>query len=300
LERDGAQTIVWLHHVQLDDPVTLKVALDKSRVHGLLERAGVPVPLYREFRLESSQAALALLRTYEPPFVIKPAAGTSGGSGVTCAVHSVDDFHRATLHASRHSARLMIERTIAGDEYRFLILDGRLLDVVRRRAPQVVGDGTSSIAKLISKENSSRAAAAGELGTSFLRIDLDCVLTLDRAGLSLRRILPPGAVVQVRSTANNNAAGDNVTVSRDAVCDELVNDAVLAASAVQLRLAGVDLKTPDITRSLAQVGGAVIEVNGTPGLHYHYLVADPAQATKVAIPLLDTLLRIKRPLGHFC
>jgi hypothetical protein len=31
-------------------------------------------------------------------------------------------------------------------------------------------------------------------------------------------------------------------------------------------------------------------VNGTPGLHHHYLVADAERATRVAIPVLERLL----------
>jgi hypothetical protein len=33
-----------------------------------------------------------------------------------------------------------------------------------------------------------------------------------------------------------------------------------------------------------------LEVNGTPGLHYHYEVFNAEQATAVAVPLLERLL----------
>jgi hypothetical protein len=35
-------------------------------------------------------------------------------------------------------------------------------------------------------------------------------------------------------------------------------------------------------------------VNGTPGIHRHYLVADADGATRVAVPILATLLREHR------
>jgi len=38
----------------------------------------------------------------------------------------------------------------------------------------------------------------------------------------------------------------------------------------------------------------IIEVNGTPGLHYHYQVADEASATPVAVPILRRLLEESR------
>ena len=66
--------------------------------------------------------------------------------------------------------------------------------------------------------------------------------------------------------------------------------AVLAAAAVGLRLAGVDVVTTDISRPLSETGGVVSEVNGGPGLHHHYLVADSARATPVAVPVLQKLI----------
>ena len=123
-----------------------------------------------------------------------------------------------------------------------------------------------------------------------MTIDLDCVLTLDRAGFSLGSGVPVDVVVPVKSAANENAPKDNFTVDRGLVADALIDEARRAVCALGLRLAGVDLITPDISRSLADGRGAVIEVNGTPGLHYHYLVADAERATRVAIPVLRTLL----------
>lgn len=289
-EKDGASTIAWFHNVQLDDAVTLRLALDKGLVHRRLTDAGVVVPEHRVFSPADPSNGFSFLREGDGHYVVKPAAGTSGGSGVTCAVASVADFRRAMLHAARSGERLMIERSIPGDEYRFLFLDGKLLDVIRRRRPHVVGDGRSTVAELMHRDNELRAAGAPEAGIAFLYTDLDCVLTLNLAGHTLRSVPPAGETVVVKSTANLNAAWDNVTVDRAQVSDALVEEARRAAAAARLRLAGVDLITPDIGRPLAEAGGAVIEVNGTPGFHYHYLVADPDRATRIAVPVLRTLL----------
>lgn len=290
LRRGDRRTVAHFHNVQLDDAVTLRLALDKALVHRLLRAEGLTVPEHRRFTPAEPGEGLAMLTEEEPPFVVKPASGTSGGAGVTCAVDSVDDFRRATLHASRLGEGLMIERHVHGEEYRFLFLDGVLLDVIRRRPPRVVGDGRSTIAELVSAENAHRRAGAGRHGISVLEIDLDAVLTLDRAGLSTRSVVAAGVPTPVKSAANANAPTDNVTVDRADVCDELVEEARRAAGVVPLRFAGVDLITPDVTRALGPAGGAIVEVNGTPGLHYHYLVADPDHATRVAVPVLRTLL----------
>jgi cyanophycin synthetase len=173
--------------------------------------------------------------------------------------------------------------------YRFLLLDGELLDVVRRRPPTVVGDGRSSVDELIAAENSRRLEADGEEGLWLLRADLDLVLALERQGLRPSAVPDAGRRVAVKSVTNQNRAEDNETV-REEISEELVAEARHAAELVGLRLAGVDLVTTDLTRPLVESGGVILEVNCTPGLHHHLLVADRAGATDVATPILRKLL----------
>jgi cyanophycin synthetase len=205
-------------------------------------------------------------------------------------VRSADELRRAVFRASRSDERVVIERQAPGDVYRLLFLDGELLDEVRRLSPRVVGDGRSTIDELIAAENLRRVESRGRAGLDVLVVDLDCVFTLERAGLGLRSVPAAGETVAVKTVSNENRAEDNETLPGDALADGLVEEARAAARAVGVRLAGVDLITPDPTRSLREAGGALIEVNGTPGLHHHYLVADPAAATKVAVPVLRHLL----------
>jgi cyanophycin synthetase len=96
--------------------------------------------------------------------------------------------------------------------------------------------------------------------------------------------------VEVKGSRSQAGAGDAETVPLSSLSAALVAEAAAAADAIGLRLAGIDLATPDIGRSLAEAGGAVIEVNGTPGLHYHYLVRDRERAERVAVPILERLL----------
>ena len=290
LSRDGARTRVFQQVVELDDPVTLQVALDKALVHRLMRAAGVPTPDHLEFDVRDPAPALAFLARAGGPCVIKPAAGTGGGHGTTAGVRSPPELHRAGVHGARGGERLLIEHQIAGDVYRLLFLDGELLDVVRSVPPRLTGDGRSTIETLIAAENRRRIAAHGAAGLSLLGINLDMVVTLERAGLTLSSVLAEGRVLAVRTITNNNSASDNDTF-RGEVAPELAATAASAVTSVGLRLAGVDVITTDPSKPLAATGGVVAEVNGTPGLHHHYLVADPPRATRVATPVLQRLLR---------
>jgi D-alanine-D-alanine ligase-like ATP-grasp enzyme len=290
IRRDEKSAVVWKHWVPLDSGVSLKLALDKTVVHRLLSLAGLPVPQYLEFDAWRTGPAVAFLENGRRPCVIKPAA-SSGGSGVTSGIRRRSDVLRASLRASRTDTRLVIERQALGNFYRFLFLDGHLLDVVRRLPPRVVGDGRSTIDELIAAENRRRVARRHQFLLSHLRTDLDSILTLESAGLSLSSVLPSGAVTPVKTVVSQNCVEDNETV-RDEIAPELVEECAHATRLLRLRLAGVDVVTPDLSKPLRASGGMIIEVNGTPGLAYHYDVADGANCTRVAIPILETLLTL--------
>jgi len=283
---------VWRHWVPLDDAVTLRFALDKTAVHEVLSRAGLPLPEHEEWDASKLNGAAEFLERSPTPCVVKPTGGASG-SGATTGVRTRDQLLRARLRAARLSRRLLIERQAEGDMYRLLFMDGELLDTVRRRPPRVTGDGRATIRELIAAENAGRLDPDHPVSMPILRVDLDCLFTLEAAGLSLESVLPADTTIPVKTVTSQNRIEDNETVT-EPIAPDLVAEAREAAAQVGVRLAGVDLITPDLSRCLKESGGVIIEVNGTPGLHYHYQVADEANATPVAVPILRRLLEESR------
>jgi D-alanine-D-alanine ligase-like ATP-grasp enzyme len=289
LRRGDAWTRVWRQWVMLDDVVTVRVALDRELSSRLITSAGLPIPVSCRAKVGDLRPALDLLAEREAVCVVKPASGTGGGRGTTAGVRTPEQLSRAALLASRHDNEVMVERQAHGDVYRFLFLDGELLDVVRRHPPTVTGDGESSVRDLIEAENRRRIEAGGDAGLSLITANLDAVFTLAASGLDLSSVPTAGARVQVKTVTNQGGPSDNHTV-HEPVSPDLVAEARAAAAAVGVRLAGVDLITADVTASLHTTGGVIIEVNGGPGLHHHYHVADREGATRVAVPILRRLL----------
>jgi D-alanine-D-alanine ligase-like ATP-grasp enzyme len=280
--------VVWNHWVPLDDVVTLKVALDKPLVHQLLAAEGLPVPEYAFFDADDLTPALEFLARGDGPCVVKP-TDLQGGTVTTSGIRTAADLRRARLRARRVSRRLLIERQVPGDNYRLLFLDGQLLDVVRRYVPRVTGDGRSSVRDLLGAENARRYRTNGGAATWELIADLDTVFTLEQQGLSLGSVPAAGESVIVRTVVNANGPEFNESV-RDQVGDALISDAARAADRVGVRLAGVDVITTDCRRPLSDTAGVILEVNATPGLHYHYETRNPHQGVPVLIPILQALL----------
>ena len=289
ISRDGVRARVFQQMIDIEDPVALEVALDKALVHRLLSDLGLRVPEHLEFDVRDPAPAIEFLERAAGPCVVKPASGSGGGHGTTAGVETAEELMRARRNAATNTRRLLIERQVTGAVYRLLLFEGELLDIVRSVPGHLVGDGVSTIEQLIFAENERRAAARGAAGLALLGANLDMLLCLEHAGLSLSSVAPTGRRIAIGAVTNNNATEDNETFRGD-LSPELVAHARLAQEAVGVRLAGVDVITPDPSRPLGETGGVINEVNGTPGLHHHYLVADAAGATRVAIPVLERLL----------
>ena len=289
VRRGSQSTLIHNYIVQIDDPVTLNLAGDKVLCHRLLADEGIRVPDYAAFALPTiDRAASFIAKLPGASFVVKPASGTSGARGVTTHVTTVGECRRAAALASLYGSQLLIERWIPGESYRLLFLDGEMIHASRRRGLRVVGDGRSTVAELLRLAGIS-PDAAGRAG----RLDVD--LTLAAQALTRRSIVAADRSVLAQSTRAPLA--DNVEIRT--VFDEeataligrhLRDEAAHAVRIIGSRFAGVDVITLDPSRPLHETGGAVNEINTTPGLHHHYGLEGTGSQTSPAVRVLTRLL----------
>ncbi|MHC4958260.1 MAG: hypothetical protein ACYTGN_07775 [Planctomycetota bacterium] len=269
--------------VGLDTQETLDRAGNKPLTHKLLTEAGVATPPYLIYTFADLEAGWAFVQR-EAPCVVKPSRGTGAAQGVTTGVTTRRAYRRACYAASVHCDELVVEKQLAGDVYRLLYLDGELLDAVRRGCPRVRGDGSSTVRHLIRAENDRRAQENSPSTTRGISIDDDCIAAVQRAGHTLASVLPEGVEIAVKGTTNHGGVAESEAVL-DLVGPAMREAGKRAAEAIGVRLAGVDVISPDPADP-----GVVLEVNTTPGLQWHYRVRNPEQANKIAIPILFKLL----------
>jgi cyanophycin synthetase len=295
IRRGTAVTTVAGEMVTLNSRAAIMLAADKPTAYRLLADSGLPIPEHLAFEARDKSAARSFLVRGPTPCIVKPARG-KGGDGVTGEIRSEGELRRAVLAASRFAPELLIERQVAGDVFRLLVLDGQVLDIVQRLRPAVTGDGRSTVEELIFAEYDRRIRGEGNPGLKPFAVDLDCILLLERAGVPLQSVLPAGSTLRIKTVTNYNSPEDNHTL-RTAISPALSAEVTAAAAALGLRLAGVDVVTRTPAAALATSGGAIIDVNELPALHHHAHVADTDGATRVAVPILRALLDSSRQ-GH--
>lgn len=262
LAREGEVLRTMGSDLGIDSHVTYRTAGNKSETTRRLLEAGISTSSTSEFDVTDVRGILRCVGD-DGTKVVKPAAGTGGGAGVTVGPCGTTMTLRAIRDASAYSRRIAVEPLMEGRVARVLILHGRVLDAVHRAPAAVTGDGEHSIADLVARENERRARLAA-LSTGFVGTGADHLAALARASTTRRSVPGEGDVIVVAGRSNTGSECESRRITLDPAAASV---ATRAAEAIGVQLAGVDLV---IDENGAPVG--VLEVNTGPGLHWHVLV----------------------------
>ena len=241
-------------------------AQDKDETKRVLRDAGIPVPPGR--LVTELPEALAALTNLGGPVVVKPNDACQG-QGVSMNVRTADEMEAAWTAAAALSGSVVVEQQVAGDNYRLLVVGDRMVAAARREPPAVVGNGQDTVRLLVAALNQDPRRGLGHaFPLSWVPIDAGLERHLRAQHLSLDAVPAPGQRVSL-SLAANLSTGASAVDATDAIHPDLAHDAVRAAGALGLDVAGVDIVTPSLGGGLADVGGVVVEVNAAPGLRMH-------------------------------
>ncbi|WP_373504738.1 hypothetical protein [Aestuariivirga sp.] len=289
LTRNGTVLIVRGPDVRLDDHLTLKLMGNKAMTYELIAEQGLHVPRHVTFPITDMKKAMALLAEAGRPLVVKPNSGTGGGRGVTTGITSQAALRRAAFWAARFDPALIAEEQVEGHSWRLLFLDGHLIDAVRRDPPRVTGDGMRSIGQLVVAENEGRLAGRPFTALSPIRRDRECLDYLATQGMSVRSVPAAGEIVVLKRAVNENSAAENHSLPGQVHPATIATCARLAQN-LGVRLAGIDIIAKDISRPLTPANGIIGEINTTPGLHHHDLVAERPPGLSVPALLVARML----------
>ncbi|HEU4327427.1 MAG TPA: cyanophycin synthetase [Roseiflexaceae bacterium] len=265
--------------------IAVDMCQDKTMTNRMLRAVGVPVPEGRA--VESADDAWEAALEVGLPVVVKPADGNQG-KGVSVNLSTEEEVRAAFGIARTFRGEVLVERYVVGDDYRLLIVGGRMVAAARRDPAQVVGDGRRTVAELVEQVNTDPRRRPGHSSTlTRIRLDEAADLVLAQQGLDRTAVPPPGQVVRLRTNANLSTGGTATDVT-DEVHPANARMAELAAQIMALDVAGIDMLCLDITRPLDEQGGAIVEVNAAPGLRMH-LNPSAGQPRDVGRPIVAML-----------
>jgi UDP-N-acetylmuramyl tripeptide synthase len=214
------------------------ISQDKQLTNRLLRAAGVPVLAMAEVMNEA--AAIAAAERIGYPVVVKPCHGGQG-RGVSVRLTGAAEVAAAFKAATATPDSVIVEKFAAGDDYRVLVVGGKVTSVARRlsRDGGPVVDATEAIhpdnrAILERAASTLELAIAGinflsediarswrEIGGAVLEMEAFPDLRSHRVASSgrsmiepiLRSLLPPGSDGRIPTCAVTGSVGKTTTVN---------------------------------------------------------------------------------------
>lgn len=244
---------------ELTSGVAVAICDDKAVTRRIVAAAGLRVP--DEIEVGGMNDAAAAFLEKHGSVVVKPARGEQG-RGVAVGLETREDMEKAIENARSSSDRILIEHCAEGTDLRIIVIDYEVVAAALRRPAHVVGDGRSTVGKLIERFNRRRLAATS--GESSIPLDSETERNLKMSGYGYDDVPPEGEEIRLRRTANLHTGGTIHDVT-DRLHPELAAAAVDAAVAIDIPVVGLDFMVPDVEKP----DYVFIEANERPGLAFH-------------------------------
>jgi len=267
--------------------IAVDIASDKSLTNRLLDSAGLPVP--RAEVVETVDEAVIAAKRLGYPCVLKPLDGNHG-RGVQLSLRSEADVRAGFEGALRESRAgvVVVESHITGNDYRCLVIGGKVAAIAERVPASVVGDGVHTVRELVDITNADPRRGIGhEKVLTRIRVDAAAEELVRAQGFEMDASPPEGTRVKLALTGNMSTGGTSIDRTIEAHPDN-VEIAETAAQVIGLDIAGIDFICPDIATPVRETGGGIVEVNAAPGfrMHTHPTEGEPQYVARPAIDLL--------------
>ncbi|MFC1598612.1 ATP-grasp domain-containing protein [Patescibacteria group bacterium] len=257
------------------NPANAALVSNKFLTIKILKEAGIKVP--NAFLAEDIDQVRKLLKQKKIkfPFVIKPfdySLGVAVTANITdmqmirMAIARLNLYWRkAKIWGKKKRRKLfLVEEHVKGNDYRLLVLNNKVVAVTQRTYPEIVGNGQSSVLRLIQDYYKNHAYYQVKQRSPL--IDQELKRNLKQQAVNFKTILKKGKVIRLRQTANVFGGGVSINVTNK-VHPSYKKIAIDACREIGLSLAGVDLMTKDISKKSDNY--RIIEINSFPSLDMH-------------------------------
>jgi len=253
-----------------DSYIATLIMENKTVTKKILHEQGFRVPAGDEYN-NIEQA----LRSYElfsaKPFVVKPKT-TNYGIGISIFKEGAnyEDYQQAITLAFKEDSSILIEEFLDGTEYRFFVLDDKVLAVLLRTPANVKGDGKHTIEELVIEKNRDPLRGKDHrTPLEYIQLGELEVLMLKGQGYQLDSIPKVDEVIYLRENSNVSTGGDSIDVT-DEISDDYKKIAVDAVSALGAKISGIDLiiENKEVPAADKNAYG-IIEANFNPSMYMH-------------------------------
>lgn len=285
--RKGDQSLYFkLSRSPLVSVDAISLCTHKEATREFLAPLGFPVPRGRMFPSGDYDNAMRFANLIGYPVVVKPATGVRG-IGVVPNIRSDDDLRGAfrVLESSQlgHDD-FIIEKHIFGEDYRIMVIGGKVRAATLRAPANVVGDGKHSVAELILIKNRYRQQIP-HLKSRPIKFTEATLYQLEKQGMSQHTVPEAGQKVVLSGSCNLSQGGDSVNVLHE-MHPSIVKVAEEAVKSVPgLDYCGIDFLIEDHRKPVEESDIGICELNAHAaiGTACYTMFGEPVNVPRMAI-----------------
>jgi D-alanine-D-alanine ligase-like ATP-grasp enzyme len=254
-----------------------EIARDKAYASYFLAELGYPVVeekiFYSKMWSKAIKSKLGIDQAYAYakklgfPVIVKPNS-KSQGSGVA-KVSTRAEFYKAARSIFRGDKVMIVQRLFIGKDYRIVVLDNTVISAYERNPLSVIGDGKSTLKKLLIEKQAEFERQKRDTQIKF--DDQRILTTLFRNKMTFKTVLEKGHKMSLLDNANLSTGGTSKDVT-DTMHQDFKDIAIAVTKDMGLRLCGVDLMITGGIEDSHSVKNfyCVLEINSAPGLDHYY------------------------------
>ncbi len=255
---DESESLKWM-----DDKGIMK---DKFLIEGL--------PVARGGTAWNKSKALKIFNSISKPVITKPNLG-SRSRHTLIHINTPEELIFGFKKAKKLSPIVVVEEELNGYLFRGTLVDKKLIAVIKRDQPKVIGDGVRTVKDLLDEEN-KRPERSGPIFHQ-IAIDHEADIELTRQNVTMASILEKGREIFFSQKTSRGCGGTTTDVTN---ITHPENKEMLEHVGRFLSdpLIGVDFIMEDITKSWREEQhSGIIECNSLPfiDLHHYPLFGKP-------------------------
>lgn len=219
----------------------------------------------------SANEAKADFNIFEDKAIVIKPKSTNFGLGISIFKNtfSKNDFEKAIDIAFSEDKSILIEEFISGKEYRFLVIDDKVVGILHRVPANVIGNNKNTIAELVENKNKDFLRGTGYV-KPLEKIKLDVIeeVFLKARGLDFSYVPKMDEVIYLRENSNISTGGDSLDFT-DEMHPSYKEIALKCADAAKAKITGIDIMIDNIYEEATNKNHAIIEMNFNPAIHIH-------------------------------
>jgi cyanophycin synthetase len=257
----GDKITIKRDYFKLKNPDSVRKYVNNKYVcKNILQKNGLPVPKAIEWNYDKSKCENlnTIFSNLSFPLVLKPINGQSGYKVFVGLENKSAVMNKLGVFLD-NKRPFLVEEQAFGNNYRVFVMNGKVLDIVRRDPPFVIGDGESTMLELIQEDKRNNEFGIKKPDWSLIK----------KQGFTRNMIVPNGQKIIVTLVIHYTNGSKTESLNLQNVHPENIDMFVKANKILNLHVSGIDYMGHDLSVPFTLHNGRILEVNPGPGLDIH-------------------------------